>query len=403
MQFLPTNLSPDNVGISASVDNTFSWTVNGDLQVSFQLKIYKLLDNTLIYDSTKITSTTPSHIVPSGTLTANVEYYWLIRVYKDDINYIDSEYVYIKCLSSPIVTMNVPALLTTQSATFTATYSQTENIPYNKWKMVLYNNDENTIVDSDWQYNYNISYSFDGFETGATYKVETITESSYGLIATSGKQSFSVTYDVPENTNYFNAQVMDDEGGIKVLWTNLIQIIGTTTGITSFVTGKFGQGLQIDTGGTLVFQVDIPEDNTTNYYCKLGIGFNGDLISFDDELFIGFDGTYSKFYIRYFSNYVYGEQVITPTGWFLIGITPTHIVIANRQDEELVTTTRNSIALNPLQLINPVTLDAYTSGNIVSINTGETDIVVPDGETQWFEISDKNILRYEKVIDIIEY
>lgn len=404
MQFLPTQLYPNNIALIPSVANTFSWQVNGDFQVAYQLKIYKNSDSSLVYDSTKVTSSTAKHVLLANTLTTNIDYKWNVRIYKDATNYIDSQYVFIKCLSAPIITMTVPSSMTTQFYTFSASYSQVENIPFDKWKMILYDSTGTIIIqDTGWNYNYNITYTFDGFEPDASYQIECITEySAYALSATTGKQSFTVTYDYPANVNYFNANVLDEIGGIKLLWQNLIQIIGESTGTISYVDGKFGQGAEISSDGTIKFNVTVPETFTHTYYVKLPSDFTGDMLGFGDELFVGFDNNISKFYIRYYSNYVYGEVILLPTGYFLIGVTPNKVIIADKKDVTPITVTRNSVVPNPLELYNPTNLTTYNANALVTIDQGEI-YEKPSNVEEWFEILGSNIYDYKKVVDIISY
>jgi len=329
MLFTPTNLSPSNLSIDATLPNLFMWQNNGDAQTNYQLKIYKNSDSTLIYNSTKLTSADNFHTVPANSLTNNIEYKYQVSIWSSATITVNSEFVFIKTNSTPTVSMTVPATITTQSYQFIATYTQAENIPFQKWKMILYNNSNEILDNTDYIYDYNIKHTFEGLVASTTYKVECIAETQYGLIGTTGKISFSVAYSYPGSAGELNTQILNNIGGIKLTWNDLNLIEGTVTGTYEYVNGKFNKSLKLLDSSLLTFEKQIPLDFTINFWVKLESGFSGDIIILDDDFRIGWDSTLNRFYYVCQYRSVCGIQTTLPTDYFRIGIKHSKIVIVS--------------------------------------------------------------------------
>lgn len=234
--YAPTFLSPDNIGIDATLNNTFTWQPGGD-QVAFQLYIYNNANNTQVYDSTKITSSISSHEVPADTLTNGNEYKWFVRTYWDETNYVDSDWVLFKANSFPTITLTVPTTIETQNYTFVGTYSQAEGILVKKFKFVLYDNDDEVLRETDWVYSQTVQYEITGLLNNTIYKIQCFVVDQNEMEAESPVYSFTTDYDIPDDISELVIIPLNDIGSIKLDWTNIKQILGNVQGDYEFIQG----------------------------------------------------------------------------------------------------------------------------------------------------------------------
>lgn len=336
MQFLPSNMQPEFISIDATKDYTFTWQANGDTQYAYQLYIYKNSDNSLVYDSTKIISSTESHTLPAGTLTNGVEYKWKLHIYKDDINYIESEYILFKTNSAPQVTLTVSSTINYQNYEFIATYTHPENVAPQKFKFILYNSNDEIIIDTDYIYLYNIKYKFTGLQNNTTYKVECIVVDQNNLSSTSGKQTFSVSYTVPDSIPDLNITPDNANGIINISWSDIIQLSGVSVGNYSFTTGKFGQGIYVEDNKSYIkFDYSEPSAFNLTFRVKLPNNFKGDFcVLGNDEFKIGYDGI--RFYYECLGFKAGSNPVSLPTDFFLVGVKHLKVIIKTNNYTEII-------------------------------------------------------------------
>lgn len=333
--YSPTFLIPDNIAIDKNVNNTFSWQNNvsgGDSQVAFQLFILRNSDNVSVYDSTKITSSTSSHVVPLNTLVNGTIYKWQVRVWRDSTNYVDSEYILFYANATPTLTMTVNNI-TSQNFTFTASYSQAEGIPIRHFRFILYDNTDAIVQDSGYIYSTTPSYQMTGMVSGNTYKIECQVTNQREQFKSSGIYTFTTNYAYPDAIPELIVTPLNDIGSIQLNWTNIKQIFGTTNGAYSFVTGKFGNGIKLNNGTTLTYSELIPSDFTITGWYKFASGFKGVILKVDDYE-IGYDGT--KFYYKNSYRITAGRNRTLPTDFFLIGVKHCEIVIVTSTYVEIL-------------------------------------------------------------------
>ena len=106
------SLRPSVTAVDSTVDNTFTWTVQGGMQVAFRLYIYNNSTNALAYDSGVITSSKQSHIIIANTLTNGTDYKWYIStntIVDTPGSYISSEYEFFTCSAVPTVSFAYPS------------------------------------------------------------------------------------------------------------------------------------------------------------------------------------------------------------------------------------------------------------------------------------------------------
>lgn len=109
--FKAISLSPSVTAIDATVNNTFTWQVQGGLQVKFNIYIFNNSTDALAYDSGVIVSSNQSHVIPGGTLTNGTDYKWYIStntIIDSSETFISSEYEFFTCSAVPIVSFSYP-------------------------------------------------------------------------------------------------------------------------------------------------------------------------------------------------------------------------------------------------------------------------------------------------------
>jgi hypothetical protein len=318
-------MTPDSIAVDASLPQLFEWTNNGSPQTDFILRVYKNSDSSLIYSSTKITSTVSQFLLPANSLLNNNDYKYQLEIFSGT-NSVLSDFIFLKTYTTPILTLTIPTTIPNRSYKFVGDYSQAQNIPYNRFKYILYDIGNNILVDSGWKYEYTIAFEQDNFVSNQVYKIELITESQYKLVATTGKIPFTVSYTQPDSVSYLISTADNDTGSINLEWSPLVQVTGTPTGTYYFTAGKFGQGVQIDPSSKVVFNKIVPSDFTIHFWVKLPNLFSGDIITLgNDEVKVGYNG--SQFYLIADGKAALGKNVPLPSDFIRIALKPDKVIV----------------------------------------------------------------------------
>jgi hypothetical protein len=348
MIYSPIGLQPSNTAINPLTNNSFSWINRGSPQSSYRLKILKNEDNTVIYDTTQLTSSNTSHVVPSGTLTAGINYKWNVQVWYGSST-ATSQYSFIQSSSLPTIEFfdpdfnSPPVVLPGQNYLFKALYSQAEDISISKFKYILYDENDNIILDTGYIYGFTPEYEFEGMIRSNTYKVECIAVSQNGLTCTTGKQEFSIdTFSIPDTTPDIDVISNDTDASITVSWGDLKLVTPIVSGTYSYVPAKFNEGLLLDDSSEIDFQETVtPDSNILSGWYKFTYGQDGDFVKLGSDVFGGFEYSTQRFYIRNGINYTYSNQIglytVNDFGTLTIG--------------DLVGDFRNP-AFNPTDIIN---------------------------------------------------
>jgi hypothetical protein len=260
--YTPTSLSPNNSGIDSTVDQSFSWQFNGTAQTDYQLVIYNL-DNLLIYDSLKVTSSTSSHLVPATTLTNGNKYKWRVTVWENTTS-AASKWVVFETYSAPTVTMNaISSPLDKQNYTFTATYAQAEGIPLKNFKFIVYDGNSVEIFSSDTIFETTVSYEMVGLDNYTTYYVEFQITTQNDMTATTGLIEIYTSYDIPDTIPDIILTPLPDQGSIQLDWADIKQIFGSANGSYEFIDGfSILYDTETDFQKGTVSSVDITTDGT---------------------------------------------------------------------------------------------------------------------------------------------
>lgn len=263
----PYRLSPDNIAQDATKEIVISWANQGDRQYSYQIKIYRNSDNELIYDTEKILSVSTQSTILADTLTNGVLYKYQIIVWNQIDESATSEWIMFKCSSTPSVSFSnlLPnAQILNSSYTFQGQYTQLQNVPIMSWRMILYNNLNSIIGDTNIIFSDTPEYIFSGLNSESAYFIEVQCTSQDGLSSSSGKIPFKTKYETPPLTIALEAENNKDDASVKLLW-NIMQIIGESED-TTYIDNKkidttngkvwFDEGFNVDDNFTLKLWIE---------------------------------------------------------------------------------------------------------------------------------------------------
>lgn len=155
-------------------------------------------------------------ITPAMTGIAGNEPY---NVYNNNITSTD---YYFRARTTPtLILSTIPETVTNKSYTFSATYTQAENVGFKYFEWTIYDVGGNVINRSGEKNSGSITYTFDGFINGSTYGVGLTLENQDGVILNISPKYFNVSYALPELENAPEAVVDCDKAAINVSWSPL--------------------------------------------------------------------------------------------------------------------------------------------------------------------------------------
>lgn len=251
MLFQPSNISPDEINGTGTVDAaagmTVSWQVSGDsAMTAYQIVIYQNnAASTQKYSTGKITLSTPFWGVSytgetqyfSATITASAlssagiangnEYKLVITIYdSSNTAVVQTTPSVFRTRGTPVVSItNLPDPLTEKVYSFTASYTQAQSDPLSwvRWQLAESGNTANPFYDSGLIYGTGeLQMDYDGFLTGNTYSVQCMIETCYGIQASTGWQDFSVSYDVGGNPGNVTACQIAGANCVWVSWDRIV-------------------------------------------------------------------------------------------------------------------------------------------------------------------------------------
>jgi len=299
--YSPNYLSPSNQTVDALDIIDFSCKIQGSYIDFYQLKIYSM-SNALIFDSSKISlgsnllyqDDVLTYSLDASTLTNGNQYFFTFTVFQSTLS-ATSRQTPFYCFSTPILTMTIPAEITSKKYSFVATYFQTEYISTNYFYMVFLNSDDEVILTTPNSYSGALQYEFDGFINNTIYKVYTVVVNQQNVMTQSITYTFTVNYALPSLTTIPTATLLPDLSATKINWSPVVQVTGSITGTSEYISGLFtptNTGLKLDTGWDSADTVDdtITFDDTATYDLNYGgaILFN-DLFGKVSENYVEFE------------------------------------------------------------------------------------------------------------------
>lgn len=200
-------------------ENTITVITQPNINIKAGMKI------TINGETKEIASYTYNNEIGTATLTTDLSKKAkkgdTYQIYSDFIQTIPEYILYVR--KTPIVTItNYTPSLDKKYKTFEGSYVQNNNVPlvYHKWDLYLVNDNGSTTLlkTSGKVYNADIKFYYDGFKNSQTYQINLTVETQYGVVATSGSQTFTVSYTAIEYLQQPVATVLNDKDAIQVDW-----------------------------------------------------------------------------------------------------------------------------------------------------------------------------------------
>ncbi len=201
---IPSTSTVTNIYIQPNIN------VKIDMYIKIGSEIKQITDYNL--ETGLITLTDALSLIPSVGTT--------YQILSDFIETVPDNIIYVR--KTPVVSItNMPTILDKKYYEFIGSYVQDDNVPlvYFTWNLYLINNNiKELIYTNDKTSSANIKFSYDGFKTDQSYQIELFVETEYGIIASSGLQSFSVSYTSLEYLQQPNAKLIKDKNAIQIDW-----------------------------------------------------------------------------------------------------------------------------------------------------------------------------------------
>jgi hypothetical protein len=306
-----TFLSPRNIAVDATSAQILSCIVQGTITTSYRIKIYDNSDDSLSYDSGSVDiSSTPlyngetlEHNLIASTLVNGEEYKWQITT-SDGFNSATSSFALFRTNAVPVITFAPPSNMTSQSYTFTATYTQAQNVPVNYTRFLFYDINNELILTTDKNYTGRIQYTYEGFINDSTYSVQIIGYTTNNVYFQTAKYNFTTDYPQPNinlvpiitqqslNNCYSNSL-------IKIVWGGIIQMSGVATGSYSFTDGCIttdNMALTLPDSSYVTFTKDFTQEFSFIFEWKPDTFTAGVIISLIGNIQYDFGYNGSKFY-----------------------------------------------------------------------------------------------------------
>lgn len=341
--YTPQNPSPQNEVRDMLLNQIFSVIIDGVRCTDYQIRIYRVSDNVLVHDSTKLTLGTPladgeslEHTLTGGTITntGTDSYKWTIEVWNNTESVVSREFQFF-AKTTPVLFFSPPATITSQSYEFTATLAQAEDDIVANYTFELYDSNDELIEDSGLITSFNIKHTFEGFVNGDNLKVRLFGTTTGNDTFDSGLIAFDVSYAEPSLTIVPEAIVDQETSLVTISRSEVVQIIGTGTGDVTYESDIFTSGDTVlklgDSSSKVDFTVDIPIDFSLPVKWKpLSTLFEGVICQLDDGAYeIGYE--LGRFYWSINGTKIYGNPISLETNrMFYLPMLPTELQIKYR-------------------------------------------------------------------------
>lgn len=252
----PYNITVDGASVNGNtidglLSHVFSWQSSGGIQAAFRVQILLNSSGAIVFDSGQQQSYALQYTMPANSITNGQVFQIQVIAYDLQGNSATSYTQLFQTSATPVVTMAaITSPVNTQAYTFSATYSQAQNVPMASYIAYLYDNNKNLIGQSAVLTALPLEYTFSGLQTGDSYYIEIECTSNLNVTGSTGMVSFSVSFAQPTTSAILTATSNDDAGSIELAW-NVFQIIGSTD-ITGTITYPNNDSINL-TGGNNVW------------------------------------------------------------------------------------------------------------------------------------------------------
>lgn len=246
MLFQPSNINPDEVYGTGSVDLTenlkISWQVSGDsAMAAYKIDFFKNdALSTPLYSTTRVklnkpfwginfkgerqyfTAEIPNTVLQNAELYNGKDYKFLITQWWSEDEYVHQSTASVfLARSAPTLAMdNIPAVISSKYATFNAEYAQAQDVPLNwvRWEIAEAGNLDNPFYDTGKiSGTGELKAEYDGFFTDTAYSIRCTAETATGVSVSTGWVNFDVSYAVEEASG--NVTACPKNGYVLVSWT----------------------------------------------------------------------------------------------------------------------------------------------------------------------------------------
>ena len=309
--YRPIGLEPNNETRDMTEAQIFTGVVQ-NTTTDYQVRIYDLSDNTLLYDSGKVTDSyyateTLSVTIPITPAIATVrELKWTLEIFNGADSVLSREIPFTNYEPPTVNLSSTPATITEQSYEFEITYSHPQSIEPISYEIELYDSTDELIRTSGVINNASLRYTFENFLDNTVYKVKGYVTDANNIEVETSLTQFAVDYLEPSLTFSPTVENKPEVGGIEIKWGGAYSITGSATGdyryIENFVE-EDNYGVQLDSGAYIRWEdVDIGDDNVTMILFQPNTAsFDGDIVKYTNTdtnvyLSLGYDYSQTKFY-----------------------------------------------------------------------------------------------------------
>lgn len=245
MLFQPSNITPDELNGTGTVDVTqnvtVSWLVNGNsAMTAYEIAFCQNdAESTSVWSTGKTTLGTPFWGVSyDGTvefftvtlsglsghgLTNGNEYKMLITQWwsaNDSVTQTTASIIVTR--AAPTLTMTaIDNPVTEKEYSFTATYAQEQgdSIKWVRWQIAYADDTDNPFTDTGYIYNTGeLRVDYDGFLTDTNYSVKCTVETENGVEVTTGWTDFAVSYSLAASTGDATACQLANSSSVWINW-----------------------------------------------------------------------------------------------------------------------------------------------------------------------------------------
>lgn len=216
----------------ATGSHILQFTYSGSQIFANRLIIRNNNNNVIVYDK-KVSSMTTYVTIPANTLENGSTYNFQVSVFDHEGVESDlSNIIVVQCLTTPVFKLSVETGTTIRNSyvDVEVTYSQENGELLNLYSVVLYANNQTTIV-----YNSGTKYSSESMMTrvtdlmdNSTYYLRATGETVNGMPVDTGLIEIICDYIKPDTFLTFRADNIKDEGIVR-LSANFIMVEGSTT------------------------------------------------------------------------------------------------------------------------------------------------------------------------------
>lgn len=315
-----TNKEECTIDISAD-KIPFSCIVDGNESVNaWQIVIYDIVNNDIVFDSTKITLESSFYPVDEKNRNAvflvNLKeylrgnttfinraeaYYWAITLWGSSGSSVTSYQEVFYANKAPNIGFNLSDgdTLTSKDYTFKATYEQENGVQLKRYGWRITDNGNGQVLVDTITKNQvygsadNIICKYDGFLNGSNYSIELYIETQNNTKITSSV-NFSVSYATTFLRNDFSVETLKNEPAIMLDWSKALVIAGIledkSNNVVTVEDTIFKTNYPVESQCSIV----VPDDYKVVYSDEESLNFDideGSYIAFSTQLLLDEDTT----------------------------------------------------------------------------------------------------------------